>query len=109
MFILQKRHLFYECIITEEMEQNLISFLEKYLNLPYLTPQNASHGFPNTCCNDNLFRNHILFLFKTYIYNSRKHEKTSLDDLIRNVTKVKSTEKEIAGNNEKKIMLYDKE
>ena len=43
---------------------------------------------------------------KFFVYNSSKHEKSSLNNFIRNITKVKSIEKEIAGNDEKKIMLY---
>ena len=42
-----------------------------------------------------------------YVYKSRKHEKIALNNLI-NVTKVRNIEKEIAGNNEKKVMLYNK-
>ena len=42
-----------------------------------------------------------------YVYKSRKHEKILLNNLI-SVTKVRNIEKEIAGNNEKKVMLYNK-
>ena len=42
-----------------------------------------------------------------YVYKSRKHEKIALNNLI-SVTKVRNIEKEIAGNNEKKVMLYNK-
>ena len=76
--------------------------------MPYLSPQTAFLGFTNTYCNDILLKNHILLLFKVYVYNSRKHEKISLNNLIRNVTKVKNIEKEIAKNNEKNIILYNK-
>ena len=57
---------------------------------------------------DLLLKNHILLLFKIYVYNSKKHEKISLSNLIRNVTKVKNIEKKIGRNNERKIMLYQK-
>ena len=43
-----------------------------------------------------------------YVYNSRKHGKNSLNNLTKNVTKVKNIEKEIAGNNEKKIYCITK-
>ena len=76
--------------------------------MPYLSPQTAFLGFTNTYCNDILLKNQILLLFKVYVYNSRKHEKISLNNLIRNVTKVKNIEKEIAKNNEKNIILYNK-
>ena len=100
-------HLFYECDITKESWKSLISFFDKCSNLPCLSPQTAFLGFTNTYCNDTLLKNHILLLFKIHVYNSRKHEKISLNNLIRNITKVKNIEKDIAGKNEKKIMLYN--
>ena len=113
MFVLQNvdetiLHLFYECDITKALLKSLTSFLDKSLNLPLLSPQTVFLGFTNTYCNSSLLKNHILLLFKIYVYNSRKHEKISLKNLIKNLTKVKNIEKEIAGNNEKKIMLYNK-
>ena len=101
-------NLFYECDITKALWKSLISFFDKSLNLPFLSPQTAFLGFTNTYCNDTLLKNHILLLFKIYVYNSKKHEKISLKNLIRNITKVKNIEKEIAENNEKKVMLYNK-
>ena len=76
--------------------------------MSYLTPQAEFLGVTNTYCNDILLKNNILLLFKIYVYNSIKHEKISLNNLSRNVTKVKNIEKEIARNNEKKIILYNK-
>ena len=90
------------------MWKSLISFFDKSLNLPFLSPQTAFLGFTNTYCDDTLLKNHILLLSKIYVYNSRKHEKISLKNLIRNVMKVKNIEKEIAGNNEKKLCCITK-
>ena len=96
-------HLFYECDITKALSKILISLFGKSLNLRFLSPQIAFLWFTNIYCNDILLKNHILFLC-----NSRKHEKIWLNNLISNATKVKNIEKEIAGNNEKKVMLYNK-
>ena len=96
-------HLFHECDITKALSKILISLFGKSLNLRFLSPQIAFLWFTNIYCNDVLLKNHILFLC-----NSRKHEKIWLNNLIRNATKVKNIEKEIAGNNEKKVMLYNK-
>ena len=101
-------HFFYECDITKELWESLVSFFDKCLNLPYLSPQNAFLGFTKTYCNDILLKNHILLLFKILCIQFKKTWKSSLKNLIRNVTKVKNIEKEIAENNEKKIMLYNK-
>ena len=62
--------------------QSLISFFDKSLNFPFLS--SFHHRLPETT------------------------EMISLKNLIRNVTKVKNIEKEIAGNDGKKVMLYNK-
>ena len=100
-------HLFYECDITKALWKSLIYFFDKSLNLPFLSTQAAFLGFTNTSCYDILLKNRILLLFKMYVYNSRKHGQISLNNLIRNVMKVKNIEKEIAGNNAKRVMLYN--
>ena len=92
----------------KEFWRNLNSFHNKCLTQPYLTSQTAFFGFTNTYPNDTLIKNHILLVFKKYVYKSRKYEKISLNTLTRNVTKEKKQRKKIAENNEKKIMLYNK-
>ena len=68
----------------------------------------AYFGFPNTYSNCLLLENHILLLFKNYLYNSRTQGIIKLSKFIRIIAKVKNIEKEIAGDNDKKIMLYNK-
>ena len=63
-------------------------------------PQTAIFGFTNIYSDDTLLKNHILLLFKFYVYNGSKHENISLNNLLRNVRKFKDIEKEIPGNNE---------
>ena len=101
-------HLFCECDITKALWKSLTSCFDKSLILSFLSPQTAFFAFTNTYCNDTLLKNHILLLLKIYVYNSRKHEKISLKNLIRNVTKVKNIEKEIVENNEKQVMVCNK-
>ena len=101
-------HIFCECNITKALWKSLISIFDKSLNLPFLSPQTAFIGFANTYCIDTLLKNHILLLFKIYVYNSRKHEKISLKNLIRNITKVKNIEKEIAEKNKKRLCCITK-
>ena len=52
------------------------------------------HRFFNAYSNNLIFANHILLLFKIYLYNSRKHKKVTLRKLIRIITKVKDVERE---------------
>ena len=102
--LMKQYSIFFKNVI---LPRHLISFFDKSLNLPFLSPQTACLGFTNTYCNDILLKNHILLLFKIYVYNSRKHEKISLNNL-RNVTKVKNIEREIAEKNEKKLCCITK-
>ena len=60
-------HLFYECDITKALWENFISFFDKSLNLPFLSPQTAFVGFTITYCNDILPKNRILLLLKICI------------------------------------------
>ena len=71
-------------------------FYSFYHRLPFF-------GFVNAYSNNLILENHILLLFKIYLYNSRKQEKLTLRKLIRIITKVKDIEKESAGNDDKKI------
>ena len=71
-------------------------------------PQTAIFGFRNIYSDDTLLKNHILLLFKFYVYNGSKHENISLNNLLRNVRKFKDIEKEIPGNNEKRSYCITK-
>ena len=101
-------HLFYECNFTKELWNRLSLFFNDSLHLPHLSPQTACFGFPNTYSNCFLLENHILLLFKNYLYNSRTQGIITLSKFIRIIAKVKNIEKEIAGDNDQKIMLYNK-
>ena len=101
-------HLFYVCNFTKELWNRLNLFFNDSLHLPHLSPQTTYFGFPNTYSNCLLLENHILLLFKNYLYNSRTQGIITLSKFIRIIAKVKNIEKEIAGDNDKKIMLYNK-
>ena len=91
-----------------ELWNVLDSFFNDCFHLPPLLQQTAFCGFFNTYSNNLISEKHILSLFKIYLYNSRKQEKVTLRKLIRIITKVKDIEKESAGNDDKKIMPYNK-
>ena len=100
-------HLFYEYNITKELWNRLNLFFSHCFHLPQLLPQTAFFGFFNKYFHNLILENHILSLFKIYLYNSRKQEKVTLRKLIRITTKVKDIEKESAGNDDKKTTLYN--
>ena len=67
-------HLFYDCSHTIFLWNQLCHFLSNSLNIPQFTPQSTIFGFINRKENF-LIINHLLFIFKFYIYNSRSSSK----------------------------------
>ena len=98
-------HLFYECNIILNLWNELVLFFENEFTLFDLTPQAAFLGFLNVDSELLLIQNHLLLIFKIYIYNSRRSESLKIKSLIREITKVKNIEEKISLNNEKN-MLY---
>ena len=79
-------HLFYECNISKELWNRLDLFFNDCFHFPQLLPQTAFFGFFNTYSNNLILENHILLLFKIYLYNSRKQEKVTLGYKVTKVT-----------------------
>ena len=94
-------HLFYECNIILNLWNELDLFFENEFTLFHLTPQPAFLGLLNVDSKLILIQNHLLLIFKIYIYNSRRSELLKIKSLIREITKVKNLEEKISLNNEK--------
>ena len=88
-------HLFYECSHTNSLWNQLRHFLSNSLNIPLLTPQSAIFGFINQKENF-LIINHLLFIFKFYIYNSRSSCKLNIEYLKTIIYKTKNIELEVS-------------
>ena len=88
-------HLFYECSHTISLWNQLRHFLSKSLNIPLLTRQSAIFGFINQKENF-LIINHLLFIFKFYIYNSRSSSKLNIEYLKTIIYKTRNIELEVS-------------
>ena len=97
-------HIFHKCSATKIIWNQLLLFFETDLDFPDLTPQAVLFGFVNESDN-NL--NHILFIFKLYVYQSRERGVLNLNSLIKNVTKVKKLKRKIATVYEKKTIQFN--
>ena len=63
-------HLFYNCIKTKLLWDQLKEFISnKTLSFPSLTPQSAILGHIDL--SDDYLINHIILIYKFYIYNCR--------------------------------------
>ena len=70
--------------------------MNRKLNLPHLTPQSAIFGFLGTSNKDYLIVNHLLLLFKYYIYNARDQKRLVFEALMKNIKNIYDIEKNLA-------------
>ena len=102
-------HIFHKCSATKILWNRLLLFFEKDLDFPDLITQAALFGFVNESDNNlNILQNHILLIFKLYVYQSREIRVLNLNSLIKNATKVKKLERKIASVCEKKTIQFNK-
>ena len=102
-------HVFHKCSVTKVLWNQLLFsfFFDTDVGFPDLTLQAALFGFINESDNLNILQNHILLIFKLYIYQSRERGVLNLNGLIKNVTKVKILERKIASVCEKKTIQFN--
>ena len=88
-------HLFYNCIKTKLLWDQLKDFISnETLSFPSLTPQSAIHGHINFS-DDYLLINHIILIYKFYIYNSRNRGYLNIAQLKAIIDKTKKIEEKI--------------
>ena len=90
----------------------LVHYFQNSFVLPILTPQTAIFVFLNSTncdCNfkkNKLLINHILLIFKLYVYRSREKQFIHINNLIAEIKSAKAIEKEIATSNSKKTIPF---
>ena len=100
-------HLFYECSKTSNLWIELQLCLENKILLPSITPQSTIFGFIDITEN-NILLNHLLLIFKFYLYNARKTGNINIENLKASIYNIKNVEREISKDNPKKEMKYKK-
>ena len=84
------------------------------LMLPNLTPKTAILAIFVSVSNNSFFENnkifvnHIVYIFKLYVYKSREKKIININNLIAEIRKVKRIEKGIALNNSMKAIAFRK-
>ena len=64
-------HLFHDCLIVKRISNKLRSILSNNMKFSIITPQSIIFRFWDLDTNEHLVLNHLLLIFKTYIYNAR--------------------------------------
>ena len=81
---------------TQALCTQLTSYLNRHLNLPHLTPQSVIFDFLDICNKDYLIVNHLLLLFKYYIYNAIDQKHLIFEALMKNIKDICDIEKNVA-------------
>ena len=95
-------HLFHGCIKTNSLWYKLKKFLKGKIDLPV-----KIFGFLNYENNSDII-NHLLLIFKYYLFNSRQHKKLSLEVLKNEIVKIYNLEKQLCLNDFKKMRKFRK-
>ena len=81
-------HLFCYCFAAKALWNGLNTFFENHLSLYDLTPQSASFRFTEKHLDDTILQNHLLLVFKIYLYKSRSYGFVCLKSLILEIKKI---------------------
>ena len=98
-------HLFYNYIKTKLWDQLKEFISNETLSFPSLTPQSAILGHIDLS-DDYLLINHIILIYKFYIYNSRNRGYLNIEHLKAIIDKTKRIEEEISKHELKKRSKY---
>ena len=101
-------HLFYDCLIVKKLWNQLKSILSNNHNFSISTPQSAIFGFWDLDTNEHLILNHLLLIFKMYIYNARTTGYLNISHLLIYIKGIKDTEKKLCESNAKRRKKFNK-
>ena len=96
-------HLFHSCLKTKQLRNKLRQYLSQFINIPQSTPQSSIVGiFVNN--QHSVLINHLLLIFKFYIYSAKNTKQLNFDNLKKTIKKIKELEKEVTGSNKMKLL-----
>ena len=101
-------HIFSDCTNLIYLWQHLATFFENNLILPALTPDCLVWALEWQCKSRWIhYKNHVLLIYKLYMYNSREKHCLNIMDLLTNIKEIKKTGYRLSSNNGNKIKIYE--
>ena len=101
-------HIFVKCKFAIKLWSDLRNCCQCSFDIPILNPQSATFGFFKIDLDLAIILNHILLLYKNYIFSSRDSSKLSFAALLKNVQKVFALEKKLSRNERKTKAFIEK-
>ena len=92
--------------VPKALWNGLNTLFKNQLSLYDLTPPAAFFGFTEKHLDDSILQNHLLLVFKIYLYKSRSYGFVCLKSLLLEIKKINSLEKTIAEANANKRKSY---
>ena len=102
----KNEHLFCHYFVAKALWNSWNTFFENHLSLYDLKKQAAFFGFSEKHLDDTILQNHLLLVFKIYLYKSQFYAFVCLKSLILEIEKVNRLEKKIAEANANKNKSY---
>ena len=96
-------HLFHSCLKTKQLWNKLRQYFSQFINIPHSTPQSSILGIFDNNQHSELI-NHLLLIFKFYIYSTRNTKQLSFDNLKIKIKKIKEIEKELTSSKKLKLL-----
>ena len=93
--------LFYDCLIVKSIWNQLKSVLSNNLTFPISMSQSAIFGFWDLETNERLILNHLLLIFKMYIYSARTAGYLNINHLLIYIKGIKDSQKKLCENDAK--------
>ena len=101
-------HLFHDCLIFKELWNQLKSVLSNNLIFLICTPQRAIFGFWDLDTNEHVILNHLLLIFKIYIYKTRTIGYLNISHILIYIKGIKDTKNKLCDNNAKWRKKFNK-
>ena len=87
-------HLFHSCLKTKQLLNKLRQYLSQFINIPHSIPHSSILGIFDNYQHSEL-TNHLLLIFKFYIYSARNTKQFNVDNLKIRIKKIKEIQKGI--------------
>ena len=101
-------NIFYSRNHTRILWERLKHYIRNNLDLPSLTSQSAILGFTNSESENFIIINHLLLIFKCYIFKYRSNKHLSFLQLKADIIKVKTLEEDLSNGDNNKSKKYRK-
>ena len=96
-------HLFHSCLKIKQLWNRLRQCFSQFINIPLSTPQSSILGIFDNNQHSELI-NHLLLIFKFYIYSTRNTKQLNFNNLMITIKKIKETVKELTSSNKLKLL-----